>query len=235
MGSNPAGNYLGTDGVTRYVKFYDDPVQSCCELLTSRIYAELGIDTPNSQLFEHHGKLAHASIWRDDLIGDFSDKKLPKEYSQEFLRGFHADVLTANWDVIGLLRENVAVTRTGGVMRLDNGSGLLMRAQGGKKPAALLNRIGEIDSYFTELNWSYSMEAEAAGYTSHADVPNLKRCWNSPCFMCTKSGMDEWTNMMNAHLPDFSKTHPDEFQAVVERLETRTEALKALVQQEDQV
>lgn len=53
-------------------------------------------------------------------------------------RGFAADALMGNWDVIGASKDNVLVDKDGQVWRIDNGGSFRYRAQGAKKEKAFV-------------------------------------------------------------------------------------------------
>ena len=58
-----------------------------------------------------------------------------------------ADCLLANWDVIGLNYDNIRIdVDTKAVWRIDNGSGLEYRAQGGLKGDRFSSDVGELTS-----------------------------------------------------------------------------------------
>jgi hypothetical protein len=169
-GSNAGGVYLGADGVKRYVKLYDDSAQAAGEHLANRLYADLGLGEVKSVLFEHNGKLAYASEFIDGAI-PIGMKGLTPELAAKALDGLAADIACANWDAVGLSLDNMLVTPSGGVLRVDNGGAFLMRASAGRKPAALLEQIPEWEGFFDgNVNLAYSKVAQVAGVSSPADM-----------------------------------------------------------------
>ena len=161
-GSNDGGLYLGTDGKKRYVKFYTDPSQAHTETLANNIYRALGSDAPVSQAFMHEGKLAYASeiVEGGKTLGDAG---VTKERAQKFMKGFVGDVLTGNWDAVGMTKDNVLIAGDK-LMRIDNGGTFLMRAKAGRKNASVLNAITEWDKFFDSgVNPQYSDVARVAG------------------------------------------------------------------------
>lgn len=173
QGSNPGGLYRGTDGVERYVKFYDDPLQAHTEQLVNKIYRDLGLGAPKSCTFDHEGKLAYAS----EIIADAKKlseiSELTPALAQKAMQGFAADILSANWDAAGLSLDNMVLTRGGEVARIDNGGCLLLRAQGTRKPEGLLNKIGEWESFFSDKNRSYQRIAKAAGFSNAEQMRDM--------------------------------------------------------------
>jgi len=172
QGSNEGGFYKGTDGVSRYVKFYKDPSQAYGEHLANSIYGDLGHAAPGSNVFEHEGKTAYASnIVAGKPLGTSG---LTPERAKEVMKGFVADVLVGNWDVAGKSLDNLMVDHAGQIVRIDNGGSFLMRAMAGRKPDAVLNKITEWDKLFDAgTNPSYAKIAHAAGYDSPAEMKDL--------------------------------------------------------------
>jgi SPP1 gp7 family putative phage head morphogenesis protein len=175
-GSNPGGIYRGTDGKERYVKLYTDPAQAVGEHLANRLYADLGLGRVKSQLFEHQGKLAYASeiIEGATPIGQAG---LTPELARKALDGLVGDLATANWDAFGLNIDNLVVTKSGKVVRIDNGGTFLSRAQGARKPEHLLDQLTEWDGFFSpSKNPAYSKLASIAGVKGPADLlPEIRK------------------------------------------------------------
>lgn len=131
LGSNRGGWY--EDQETRekyYIKFYDNPDQARAEFITNAIYAKLGIAAVQSSLFEMDGQLAIASREVHGAAGTGSEEQ---KGSSDVRDGFVADVYLANWDVVGLVHDNIVKGADGRMYRIDNGGSLIFRAQGGSK------------------------------------------------------------------------------------------------------
>jgi hypothetical protein len=157
-GSNPGGLYEAPDGSKWYVKEYTDPAQGAGEVLSSAIYNRLGLAAPDSVL----GKGGRfASRWMDGVKGTVGQLGLTKERADEILDGFAADVFTVNWDAVGTGLDNVVVTKTGGIARVDQGGTLLHRAQGAIKPESVLTKIGEWDSLRANNHYYASVFSKA--------------------------------------------------------------------------
>ncbi len=149
-GSNPGGLYEGTDGIRRYVKFYQDPAQAYGEAVANRTYRELGIDAPVSHLVRDGDAIVGIASDIIDHEGTLGGRRrLGKGRSKNVLKGFAADVWMANWDAVGLNLDNVVLTRAGrdAVARIDQGGALLMRARAGRKPVERLAQITEWDGF----------------------------------------------------------------------------------------
>jgi hypothetical protein len=167
-GSMPGGLYLGADNVKRYCKFYSDPSQAYCELVANRIYQALGIDVPESALFEHEGLLVIANTWVEDL--DIIGATWQSKSSERFARGFYADVLMMNWDAVGLGYDNAVLQTTSGkIFRVDQGGCLLFRAQGERKGMATLESLSELSGYFKPSR-TYGKVMLAGNYGNHLDL-----------------------------------------------------------------
>ncbi len=173
-GSNPGGLYAGSDGVPRYVKFYDDPAQAYGEAVSNRAYRELGLDAPVSELVRDGDRIVGVANGIIDHSGTLGNLKgLPKGRSREVLKGFTADAWLANWDAVGLGLDNVVATRTTwkSIARIDQGGALLMRARAGRKPMERLDRIAEWDGFADAgRNPAYAKVFQAAGYGSADDL-----------------------------------------------------------------
>ena len=61
------------------------------------------------------------------------------------MKGFAADVLTANWDAVGLVNDNILL-KGGEAHRIDNGAAFMYRAQGTPKGAAFGNSVTEMET-----------------------------------------------------------------------------------------
>ncbi len=173
-GSNPGGQWKGTDGVERYVKEYTNPVQSYSEAVTNNIYRALGVNAPNSQVFAAEGGGLH---FASDILpnkGTFQNKAPTEIQAKEFMDGFGADMWLANWDAVGLDSDNVVHMPGGSVARIDQGGSLLFRAQGGDKPASATGlgeavQITEWENFFSK-NPAYKKVAAKAGINSAEDA-----------------------------------------------------------------
>ena len=130
LGSNEGGWYEDEQSGDRfYVKFYENPSQGKVEYIANAIYAQLGIKTVHSELIQMDGREAVASpaVPNAHNIGMEAQRA-----SKDVRDGFVADAFLANWDVIGLVYDNI-VESDDGFYRIDNGGAMIFRAQGGPK------------------------------------------------------------------------------------------------------
>ena len=164
-GSNEGGIYRGSDGVTRYVKFYDDPAQAYSEAVSNRIYRELGFEAPRSALVPRKGKIALANEMIENA-GTLGSAGLTKARAEKVLQGLAADVWLANWDAVGLQLDNVLVAGSK-LARVDQGGSLLFRARAGRKPLERLGKISEWDGFADSTrNPAYAKVFRKAGLAS---------------------------------------------------------------------
>lgn len=184
-GTTDGGVYDGADGVRRYVKFYNDATHAGCELLATRLYAELGIDVPAAAVFNAAKTAAkgvvdvpHGTTWcyaTDWLHGAqaLGAAGVTEARARRFLRGLVADAWLANWDVVGAATDNVVVVpaRRERLVRLDNGGALLMRARGARKA----EHGTALDAFFdAAVNPTYAAVASKAGYRAVRDLPRAR-------------------------------------------------------------
>lgn len=218
-----AGFYMGKDGVARYVKVYDDPIQAHGEVLANSLYKALGFESPESVTWKDpSGKQFYAAKLLD---GATFEKGYTKDQAREFMRGFVADVMSANWDAAGMSADNAFLLKNGKVARIDNGGAFLVRAQGGKKPDKLLNSIAEWDGFFPGSgidNPGYHAIAKKAGYTSPDDFKEVvKQEFGKVQALRSKFG--GWSNFVDQYAPGLP---PAERARVVEMMEARHSALE---------
>jgi hypothetical protein len=224
QGTNKGGFYRGADGKDRYVKFYKDPVQGKVEVLANEIYRDLGIGAPKSTVFN----TATGEAFGSELIHDSKELnaiKITPAIAGKIMDGFAADVLTANWDAVGLEKDNIRVISDGTPHRVDNGGSFLFRAQTGRKPDSLLNNPTETKGFFDpKVNRAYQSVAKTAGYTSVASMGHeLERQVNSIAALEHKSG--GWDKYVSDKVPGLTGSDRDK---VVGMLNARTAVLKNL-------
>lgn len=220
-GSNPGGVYEGTDGVIRYVKFYSDEAQAHGEVLANQIYRDLGISAPDAQTFETaEGKVAFASKIVDNK-GELKNA-FTKANAEKILQGYAADVLTGNWDVVGLVNDNVVIGGRGNVIRIDNGGTFLMRAQAGRKPQGVLNALTEWQNFSNGTNPSYSGVFKKAGVAGPQNIVGIKRQIQNIIDLRNRYG--SWDNYLAQRGPKLLKG--TDRASIISMLESRTRLLE---------
>lgn len=219
-GTNRGGFYKGDDDTHRYIKHYSDPSQAYCEKVTSTLYRDLNIGAPKTAVFKKDGGTSLAS----DIVDGFVNKNLgfDKKTANKILDGVAADILTANWDSVGLEFDNIVITPDGEVFRIDNGGSLLFRAQAGRKPEKVLDGIPEFNGFSdSAINPAYSAVMHKAGYNSIADmgerfveqVRNIARL---------RHKMGNWRNYVNSIAPEMDNLDKER---IIKMLDTRYVAL----------
>ncbi|HEX2863113.1 MAG TPA: hypothetical protein VHN99_00985, partial [Deinococcales bacterium] len=214
------GLYEGSDGIRRYVKIYADEAQARGEALANELYRALGLEAPKSLVLPHAGKWLHAT----ELVansGTLGAAGLDTVKARQVLQGFAADVLTANWDAVGLSLDNVVLTPTG-VARIDQGGAFLMRAKAGRKPASALNAISEWAGFAPSgVNPAYAKVFQAAGVNGPVELGDemLKQLDAIKAL-----GAGGWDAVLTRHAPGW--TGPDR-DAVLKMLESRAKLLEA--------
>jgi SPP1 gp7 family putative phage head morphogenesis protein len=225
-GSNSGGFYTGSDGVKRYVKWYDDPTQAHSEHLANSIYRELGLEAPESQVFVKDGKVGYASKLFE---GGKTLKELggPNEaQAKEFMKGFVGDVLTGNWDAIGTGNDNAMLLASGRIARIDNGGTFLFRAKAGRKNAAVLNDITEWDKFFSPTNPYYSAAAAKAGIHSAEDIAVQELQASLAAVRRVQNSAGGWAKYVERVSPGMKEA--DKAQ-IVKMLESRTNLIEERV------
>lgn len=130
------GAELVTDGQGQWVrKRGKTPGHLRSEDQADRIYRALGVDVPDSRLYDPPGEgPTKLGVWIEGTRPLSALKGAELEAARAKLReGFALDALLGNWDVIGLKSDNILVGPDGRVYRVDNGGALAYRAQGAKK------------------------------------------------------------------------------------------------------
>lgn len=225
-GSNPGGTYLGTDGVKRYVKFYAEAGQAVSEHLANQVYRDLGLGGPRSTLFMHEGRLAYASEIMEG--GTLASVGINKERAKQFAKGFAADVLTANWDAVGLSMDNAFVMADGTVVRADSGGSFLYRAQKGKRKGEhFLNQITEWQGFFDpSLNANYRQVMAEAGIHRPKDL-GLELAESIGKISALRDKAGGWKAYVERMMPESGGMSAADQKQVIAMLEARTKLLEA--------
>ena len=172
-----SGFWTGTDGIQRYVKEYKNPEQAWTELLTNTLYSRLDANAPITALSTH--TVAGGDI-RTLLVTEIVENKgtvgqlgLTSDIADQITRHFAADLWTANFDAVGTGLDNVVVSTTGDVYRIDSGGSLFFRAQGALKTDEMLNSVNA-EAFFGK-NPYYSQVLHEAGYYNVKDIADPLR------------------------------------------------------------
>lgn len=119
-----------------------EPEQARMEAAANHIYQAAGIRTPTTQLYKGAGGAEDTMLTEfipetqklsEFLANPKTTKAQKKKVEEQLHKGFAADVLLMNWDVLGADGDNVRVDPDGTVWRVDNGGSFDIAAMGGKK------------------------------------------------------------------------------------------------------
>jgi hypothetical protein len=149
------------------------------EVVADNAYKALGFNVPESHLYNTSGGPVRLSQWVEGKdLGEFlkteSNPEVKNQVLDEVRKGFAADAVLGNWDVIGPKFDNIKVGADGKVWRIDNGGALSLKGIGTPKPQ------GAWGAYPTEL-WTMadkSLNPETAqifGNLSHDQKMEMVR------------------------------------------------------------
>jgi hypothetical protein len=146
LGSNDGGVYENEGGVKIYVKEPRSELHGENEVLASKLYERLGIETVEIQ----HGRLANGtevtySYWIN-AESDLRERLDDPVYLEKLQEGFAVDAWIANWDVAGSAYDNIVSDANSNPVRVDPGGALLFRARGEPKGGAFNDSANEIDT-----------------------------------------------------------------------------------------
>jgi ADP-ribose pyrophosphatase YjhB (NUDIX family) len=155
QGSNPGGSFEDTHGRQWYVKFpdtqkhahADDLIKN--EILAGKLYQAAGIEVPEAKFVKYKGQLGIASRMMDGLK---IDKGKLSAKTPGVADGFAVDAWLANYDVAGLVYDNLLVSPDGRAVRIDAGGSLLYRAQGAPKGDKFGDTVTETETYLNGIN-----------------------------------------------------------------------------------
>jgi len=110
-------------------------------------YRALGVNVPEFRVYETaQGPVKLAAFVEGKSLQEYRKTATPAQLAavrKKLQKGFAADCLLGNWDVVGLDYDNILIDQRGQVWRIDNGGALRRRAQGALKSGW--------DEYVTEL------------------------------------------------------------------------------------
>jgi hypothetical protein len=147
LGSNEGGFYEDSEGDRHYVKVPKSDLHAENEVLASALYRALGIDA--AEIYSGTDENGVRKTFSPDIPNskqDLGSKLNDKEYIAKLQEGFAVDAWLANWDVAGLVFDNVMSDGDGNPVRVDPGGALLFRAQGEPKGSLFGNEVSELDT-----------------------------------------------------------------------------------------
>ena len=130
-GSNDGGMYRNeATGDQYYVKTPEDPDIGRNEILASKLYQMAGVEVADANPAKRNGEFSVASTFVPGL--EQSEKVLTEDRVLGVQENFAVDAWLGNWDVVGLVFDNLLLKEGRGV-RIDPGGTMEYRAQGGLK------------------------------------------------------------------------------------------------------
>ena len=173
-GSNPGGVYLAKDGTKYYVKFQKTG-KSIAEAFSNTIYRMLGLNAPESKLLTNASGEGIGTKFVEGARRLTHDE-LTTDQARTLARGFVADVLLANYDVLGTRPgeyDNIVIDPDGGLHRVDNGGTFMFRAVSDK-----VKDVSSIDAQWDgfldpAVNPQYAEVLGNAGIFKHADMLDI--------------------------------------------------------------
>lgn len=153
QGSNKGGTFADEKDEHWYVKRGKSDEHAKNEALAAAFYQEAGIPTANLQLADTpFGGLGTASPLIPGAKSDLKTQLNDPQYKDDLAQGFAMDAWLANWDVAGLVYDNIVTDENGVGVRIDPGGALLYRAQGAPKGGAFGNAVGELQTLKDKQN-----------------------------------------------------------------------------------
>jgi len=139
QGSNPGGMFASPSGDRFYVKKAKTPAHAANEVAAAALYNLAGVTTPQVHRGVGAPDIGGGLQTRTKIIdgkGTIGSIGLSSGVRDKIRDGFAVDAWLANWDVAGLVNDNVIVDAHGDPVRIDVGGALLYRAQGAPKGTA---------------------------------------------------------------------------------------------------
>jgi SPP1 gp7 family putative phage head morphogenesis protein len=143
-GSNPGGLYYDQEtGVKWYIKEPPSEAIARNEHLANLFYRQAGIEVPETQIIKDGDRTLLASR----IVEGVQENRqgLRAGSVKGVNESFVFDAWLANWDVVGLVYDNMLV-KDNRAIRLDNGGALLFRAQGTEKLDKFGPKVIELDT-----------------------------------------------------------------------------------------
>ena len=142
-GSTGAKEYVNKNGKHWVIKRGAVKGQIQAEATANDIYEAVGIPVPKHELEEEKEEILKLEFIKGSTFGQIKDKTKQESIKKELQKGFVIDALLANWDVIGLNRDNILIPDDGSPpVRIDNGGTFTFRASG--KPKAFGSKVTEL-------------------------------------------------------------------------------------------
>lgn len=212
-------NLAGSTGAKEYVneankhwvvkrgsKGYGGVAQVVAEATANDIYEAVGVPVPKHELEEKEDEKALKLEFIQGLtFGQIKDKKALASVKEELQKGFIIDALLANWDVIGLNRDNILVPADGSPpVRIDNGGTFTFRASG--KPKEFGLKVTELETMRDPIKAPQA--AAVFGSLSDGDV-------HAQIMKIVKPNYDTILSLTSDHIKDTMKARMDHLISII--------------------
>ena len=165
------GWWMGVDGIKRYVKTVADPQPMSTgmhalvnEYIVTKLLKKMGVNVPEQSLVADNGIIYLASA---EVIGkELKNIPIDADIAKQIVDNHVADLIVANFDVLGQDYKNIMVTPEGSLVRIDNGNSTFYRAGAGYKDN---KKTGNIDPMLwsdVDPGWWWKPETFSKGSSS---------------------------------------------------------------------
>lgn len=142
------------------------------EVDADNFYRAMGVDVPECKLYQTpEGSIKLSKYIEDgENLGEWWRKASSAEREEmlgKLRPGFDLDVVTGNWDVVGMNGDNILIDKDGKPWRIDNGGSFGFRAQGARKEKE------QWGDGFPDEVWSMRTSENNTAYFGNIDTLNL--------------------------------------------------------------
>lgn len=139
LGGSTGAELVEAEDGTKYVrKMGNNEGHIRSECYVDGFYRAAGADVPEFKLYDTpNGPVKLSRFFEGtQTLEDWWNNASKKErdmMSAELRKHYAVDILTGNWDVVGMSADNILIDKDGKPWRIDNGGALSYRAQGSQK------------------------------------------------------------------------------------------------------
>ena len=165
------GWWMGMDGIKRYVKTVANPDPSATEMhalvneyIVTKLLKKMGVNVPEQSLVVDNGIIYLASA---EVPGkELSNIPIDADIAKQIVDNHVADLIVANFDVLGQDYKNLVVTPDGAIVRIDNGNSTFYRAGAGYKDNKKTGNIDPMLWQDVDPGWWWKPETFSKGSSS---------------------------------------------------------------------
>lgn len=136
LGSQPGAVWEDEEGNQYYAKTAHSPDHAQNEILASKLYEALGVNTTKARLgVDKNGQQHVVTPWLEGDAGAVAEALNGNnpEFLQKIQQDFAVDAWLGNYDAIGPHFNNIIADENGNPVHVDSGAALLYRGTGAKK------------------------------------------------------------------------------------------------------